>query len=269
MDPEDLPSGEEVAALLAHELRTPLTVLYSCLQLLDRNLPPDGSAEARRYLDEALAEARQLTAITGQLVDAAEIHLGSLQLSHHSLEVQALVREAIAHAQTMTRGQRIRLHAPSRPLVIQGDYNHLQRAILSLVVNAITYAPGTDRIDVLVQRLDGDVAIEVRDYGPGIQPARLEGLTRAFYQPPQMNRPSRGGLGLSLYVTREVARLHAGRLEVSSVEGQGSRFSLVLPLAAGAPRVSEPVRAPRPAPAHSPAPSAAPPGRQSAGSARH
>jgi len=128
-------------------------------------------------------------------------------------------------------------------MTVVGDRNYLERALVNLLTNAIIYAPGTDRIDVRLEVCDGDAVVHVTDYGPGLASDDVAAqTTRAFYQAPWANRPSRGGLGLGLYLTSEFARLHGGRLDVQSAPGQGSTFSLVLPLAEE--RIRETVSAP-------------------------
>ncbi|MBV8085209.1 MAG: HAMP domain-containing histidine kinase [Chloroflexi bacterium] len=223
-------SIEDVAALIGHELRTPLTVLYSCLQLLERTIPEE-SGPARHYLEEALAEARQLNLLTGQLVEAAHVHDGLLQPRRDPLDLNDLVRAAALQAQGVARGQRIAVAAAGRAVTVLGDRKYLERALVNLLSNAITYAPGTERIDVRVEVQGGEAAVHVTDYGPGIATGEAEQLTQAFYQAPQTNRPSRAGLGLGLYLTSEFVRLHGGRLDVQSTPGHGSTFSLMLPLA--------------------------------------
>ncbi|HEU0166924.1 MAG TPA: HAMP domain-containing sensor histidine kinase [Chloroflexota bacterium] len=234
-------SVEDVAALIGHELRTPLTVLYSCLQLLDRTLPDDSGA-ARHYLEEALAEARQLNLLTGQLVEAARLHDGLLQTRRDPLDLNDLVRGAATQAHGVARGQHIAVSPADRPVMVLGDRRYLERALVNLLSNAITYAPGTERIDVRVEVHGAEAAVHVTDYGPGLATDDAEQLTQAFYQAPQTNRPSRGGLGLGLYLSSEFARLHGGRLDVHSAPGRGSTFSLLLPLAEQ--RVHEEVSAP-------------------------
>ena len=113
--------------------------------------------------------------------------------------------------------------------MVDADRGRLEQMLMNLLINAIVYAPGTTNIDMRACRVGNEVATEVQDYGAGIKTQRLARLSEPFYQAPREDRPSRGGLGLGLYVCRELARLHGGRLTIQSHEGEGSTFTLWLP----------------------------------------
>jgi len=219
----------QVVALVSHELRTPLTVLHAALQLLDRSLPPDDGAGLRRYLNEALTEARQLNMLTGQLLEATRIQSGRLRLRLTDASLVEVAQEACWRAQPLTRGQRIELSAPQEQVMVRADRERLEQMVVNLLLNAIMYAPGTTRIDVRVGQEGAAAVLAVQDYGAGIKRDLLSRVSQPFYQAPRRDRPSRGGLGLGLYLSRELARLHGGRLALDSREGYGSTFTLTLP----------------------------------------
>jgi signal transduction histidine kinase len=222
----------EIAALLSHEIRTPLTVLHAALQLLARVLPrtPDGAA--RHYLTEAMAEARQLNVLTAQLQDATRIQAGELHLRCQPLDLNDLVREMGRKAEAMSRGQRITTETPSADVRVNADRQRLEQILMNLLTNALMYAPSAQAVDMRLRQVGQEAIVDVRDYGVGIEAGRLAHVTEPFYQVPRQDRPSRGGLGLSLYLCRELARLHGGRLDIASDAGEGSTFTLRLPLAA-------------------------------------
>jgi signal transduction histidine kinase len=222
----------EVASLVSHELRTPLTVLHAALQLLDRSLPREPASPPRRYLGEALVETRQLGVLTSHLLEATRIQGGRLRLRLQDLSLTELVRAACSEAEPLSRGQRIVLSAPNDPVTVTGDPARLREIVTNLLVNAIIYAPGTERIEVAVWRTETEAAFSVHDHGPGLDPERLARLSQPFFQLPRRDRPSRGGLGLGLYLSRELAQLHGGRLAITSTQGRGSTFTVWLPLAA-------------------------------------
>lgn len=237
--------AEQIAALVSHELRTPLTVLHAALQLLEHELPPDTPTAARHHLEQALAEARQLTFLTGQLWETTRLQTGALRLHRERLSLLSAVRDVCRHAQSLAAGQRIEISAPDGDPTVDADRPRLEQMLMNLVLNAIVYAPGTPCIDLRVYPAAGQAVVEVQDYGAGLSGAELRRLTRAFYRVPRADRPSRGGLGLGLYLCRELARLHGGRLDVRSEVGQGATFTLRLPLAIPeGKRVREPVSAP-------------------------
>jgi signal transduction histidine kinase len=102
-----------------------------------------------------------------------------------------------------------------------------------LLSNAVSYAPDTQRIDVRLRRVRGQAELQVQDYGPGIPPADQEHLFSRFFQVERTDRPSSSGLGLGLYISREIVAAHGGTIDVASGEGQGTTFTVRLPLAPG------------------------------------
>ena len=118
------------------------------------------------------------------------------------------------------------------PLRVNGDAGRLEQVLLNLLTNAITYAPGTERIDVRLRRAGGEAEIQVEDYGQGIAAADLPNVFARFYQAPGSAQQSRRGLGLGLFITHELVVAHGGTIAVASTEGQGSTFTIRLPLLA-------------------------------------
>jgi two-component system CheB/CheR fusion protein len=102
--------------------------------------------------------------------------------------------------------------------------------ILNLVNNAITHAPGSRYIDVELRRLDGQAELRVHDEGPGIPAADLPHLFSRFYQVSRKHGGSERGLGLGLYIAREIVAAHGGEIRVTSVDGEGSTFIVTLPV---------------------------------------
>lgn len=221
----------QVAALVSHELRTPLTVLHAALQLMERSFSEGDNQAARRYLADALAETRQLNVLTGQLLDAARLSNGQLRLRTERLRLAPLLRDVCARGQELTRGQRIQLTHLDEEVHVNADRARLDQLFMRLLVNAIAYAPGTSHIDVSMRLRDGEVAVHVRDFGSGVRGQRLARLADPFYQAPRKDRPARSGLGLGLFVCRELAALHGGRLDISPHQTTGTTVSLWLPIA--------------------------------------
>jgi two-component system, chemotaxis family, CheB/CheR fusion protein len=224
----------EFVLLASHELRSPLTSQIAALQLLIKMLPADpDDARRRRYVnlaDTALQQGRRLKVLINDLLDTGRLQHGKLHLHRAPLDLAALVRQAIAAAQPETQGQTLTLDAPSGPLMVEGDANRLEQVLLNLLINAIKYAPNTQRIDVRLRRADGTVEIEVEDYGPGIPETDLPYLFTRFYQIRRDSAHAQGGLGLGLFIAQQLVAAHGGTRTVRSNEGSGTCFTIVLPL---------------------------------------
>ena len=224
------PAGD-IAGLVSHELRTPLTVLHALLQLTDRALREGHDSLAQRYVADALAETRQLDALTGELLLATRLSSGQVRLHRERLSLGPLVRQVCARAQMLGSRPAIQVTALSDAIEVDADRSYLEQMLLQLFINALIHASMASQIDVTVRHEGGEAAVEVHDQGRGLSGKRLERLTEPFYQARRGDRPSRGGLGLGLFVCRELAQLHGGRLAIHAPADGGTSFTLWLPMA--------------------------------------
>jgi two-component system CheB/CheR fusion protein len=219
-------------AMAGHELRTPLVPLQGYLDLLVRLLPEKGGDERlREYAGIAQSQVKRLTGLINDLVDTARIRSGKFTLKMDKLDLALLVDRCRQLAKAMVHGQTIQTAVEEPPVLVRGDVVRLEQVLMNLMINAIKYAPGADRIDLELRREQGQAVLRVRDYGKGIPTEELPKLFSSFYQVSKSERPSQGGgLGLGLYIAKEIVTAHGGRITVSSVPGEGSTFSVVLPL---------------------------------------
>lgn len=228
---------DEFLMLASHELRNPLTVLQSSLQLIVRRLDrhPDDLETLRYRAETAVRQTRQLGRLVGDLVDTTRLQNGKYRLEKESARLDRLVVEAIQTLQPLAAEQRIEIGV-HEPVTVKADVGRLEQVVANIVQNAITNAPNTERIDVRVKRVGETAQVEIEDYGQGIPANEIPNLFKRFYQVPRDERPSRGGLGLGLYISQQIIQAHNGRIEVESEEGKGSTFRLVLPIAEAAER---------------------------------
>ena len=133
--------------------------------------------------------------------------------------------------QFLADGQAIRLDAATDPIRVCGDAGRLEQVLLNLLTNAIHYAPGTDPVDVRLRRTGGEAEIQVQDYGPGIAAEDLPNLFTRFYQVARSHEGTKRGLGLGLYIAQELITAHQGRIDVLSAPGEGTTFTVRLPMA--------------------------------------
>jgi two-component system CheB/CheR fusion protein len=226
---------DEFLSWAAHELRTPLTAVQGYLQLVARRLGPDADARLQRYLDLALAETRRQASLAAELLDAARLRAGKLAVELAPVDLVPLVGQAVELAEVLARGQTFVLTVDDDPLVVAGDAGRLTQVVLNLLTNAITHAPETEQIAIGLRR-DGDLAeLVVRDTGPGIPAEALETIFERFAQAHPAGQPGRAGLGLGLYIAREIIAAHGGAITVAFPPGAGATFTVRLPLLAAAP----------------------------------
>jgi two-component system CheB/CheR fusion protein len=221
---------EQFISLASHELRTPLTSLQGYLQILQRQFrDPPLPDRARQYVANSLNQVERLKRLVTDLLDVVRLQNGKLVLTLQPVALREVVAQAVELAQFMT-DRPIRLEAGDDPLRMNGDAGRLEQVLLNLLTNAITHAPGGERIDVRLRRAGDEAEIAVQDYGPGIPQAELPNLFSRFHQVARRDAQAQRGLGLGLFIVRELVTAHSGTVAVASTEGEGSTFTVRLPL---------------------------------------
>lgn len=218
-------------AMASHELRTPLTAASGYIQMLLRQIPAEGAAAQRQYAEGALQQTRRMITLVNDLLDVARLQSGRLRLALAPMDLSEAVCRAVTTGEALAPEKTLSCDRSDQPLIVNGDTGRLEQVVLNLLTNAITHAPQSDRIDVRVRQQEGWAVVEVQDYGPGIPAAALSRIFSRFYQVAPGERDRRDGLGLGLFIASEIVNGHGGRIEVASTEGEGTKFSVWLPLA--------------------------------------
>jgi len=214
-------------ASASHELRSPLAALQALFQLAERQDDPE---KIRPPLVRARNQIRRMTDLVEDLVNSARLQSGQLPLDRRAVDLAEVVDGAVATARLLTAGQSIELASANEPLVIDADPGRLEQVVLNLLTNAITYAPGTERIDVRVRREGCEAVLEVQDQGPGIAAADADRIFERYYQAGSAAETGQSGLGLGLFIAREIVTAHGGTITAESAEGAGALFTIRLPL---------------------------------------
>jgi signal transduction histidine kinase len=220
---------DDFLGIASHELRTPLTALKLQLQLGRRALArTDATAEVTpALLDALLKQTDRLSRLVEDMLDISRIHAGKLALTLAPVDLSELVAEVIGRfrAQLEGLGSAVRLElAPG--LVGEWDVYRIEQAITNLVTNAIRHAPGA-QVEVSTQRRGDRAILVVRDHGPGIPPGDRE---RIFGRFERAAGKDVSGLGLGLFIAREIVEGHRGRVRAEEAAGGGAKFVVELPL---------------------------------------
>jgi PAS domain S-box-containing protein len=230
---EALRAREQFLSVASHELKTPLTSLMGNLQLMERRTQRESSIAAReaRTLGIALAQAQRLNKLITSLLDISRIEQGQLTIQPVDLDICGLTRQVVEEMRPTLEQRLLILTCPDEPLVIQGDSLRLEQVLQNLIQNAAKYSPDDAAITIEVRRHDAQVAVAVFDRGIGIPAAALPHLFQRFFRATNVEEQQISGLGIGLYVIKEIVSLHGGRIEVDSTEGQGSTFTVTFSLA--------------------------------------
>jgi signal transduction histidine kinase len=233
----------EFVSAVSHELRTPLTSIYGFAETLLRQDVLFGEEERQTFLRYIASESERLTHIVDALLNVARLDTGDLQVSVAPVDVGALVGEVVAAVQEgegTSGGHSFVVDVPAEGIAAVADSEKLRQILAALVENAVRYSPAGGTVTVAARRKADKVALEVADEGIGIPAAEQERIFRKFYRAEASTRDGGGGgTGLGLFIAQGLVEAMGGRIEVQSVEGEGSTFSFELPLARV--RVASPV----------------------------
>jgi PAS domain S-box-containing protein len=228
---EDVRARDEFLSIASHELRTPVTALHVQLQMLQRVVERSGASvpdPVRERMTALERQVRRLAGLVEALLDLSRIRLGRMELSREPVDLAALAQEVAAPYQSdpgMSRGSQVRVVAPE-PVVASLDRVRIEQVIENLLANAVKFGEGKP-VEVRVERDGALVRLAVSDQGVGIQPDQRERIFGRFERAaPAQHYP---GLGLGLYVTREIVEAHAGRIHAEGSPGHGARFTVELP----------------------------------------
>ena len=217
---------QQFLASVSHELRNPLSSIRGYAQLMRRR-----EAYSERAVDAIVAQTDQLARLVDDLLDVSRLEAGRLELRPSLVDLVARVRASAEQAQATTERHTICFQAPDGALEGRWDPDRLDQVFRNLLGNAIKYSPDGGEIRVHVERSDGEASVTITDYGLGIAAEQQPRLFDPFYRA-DGRAGGLPGLGLGLYITRELVEAHGGRIEASSDgDGQGSTFVVRLPLA--------------------------------------
>ncbi len=227
---------DDFLSIASHELKTPLTSLLLQTEFRQRNLKRgrlDGFSP-ERLKDGFEADYKQLerlSRLVDDMLDVSRINSGRLSIHKERFDLCALAREQIEQYASGCRRSGCRIQATyCGPIWGDWDRNRIEQIFANLLSNAIKYGGGTP-ITVTVERVDNSAKIHVRDEGRGIPKADQERIFRRFERGVKGGEIS--GLGLGLYIVKNIVRLHGGNIRVESEVDQGATFVVTLPVAAG------------------------------------
>ncbi|WP_233278085.1 CHASE domain-containing protein [Myxococcus stipitatus] len=223
---------DEFLSVAAHELRTPLTSLKLQLQLLFRQLHQDGPLDTERLergVETCERQMTRLTKLVDSLLDVSRLSSGRMELQLEPLELGELVREMARRFEMEAQAAGVRLDVDTpQPVTGRWDRLRLEQVITNLMSNALKYGHGSP-VDVRVRGDEHEARLEVQDRGIGIAPEDAGRVFDRFER--AVSSRHYGGLGLGLFITRQLVEAHGGSISLESTPGQGTTFIVHLPRA--------------------------------------
>jgi signal transduction histidine kinase len=220
---------------VSHELRTPLTCIHQYVTLILDGLAGPVVPEQSDHLKTVLRSVNQLHAMIRDLLEATRAESGKMRVELRCISLKELVQQAAAMLRPTAEEKKIGLEIglDQRLPLVHADPDRVLEVLINLVDNAIKFTAPEGSVVIkacMVEADPGSVYLSVSDTGRGIGPEAKALIFERLYQDPDSIDNSRSGLGLGLFICREIVRLHQGRIWVSSELGQGSTFTFTLPV---------------------------------------
>ena len=245
-------------SIASHELKTPITAMSGFLQVALRRVRRMSQGEAvvpvadglRGITDQLEVVYRQtgkLARLVDELLDVSRIQTGRIEFRYGDVDLSELASEVAARMQLSTTAHEISVRHDSQS-VVTADRDHLEQVLNNLVTNAIKYSPSGGAISIEVRPDDGGVRLSVTDEGIGIPEKELEAIFGLFYRSPDRAARDAAGMGLGLYISKEIVVRHGGRIWAESAGVKGSTLNVVIPrvpIGATKPDVAQPSAARR------------------------
>jgi signal transduction histidine kinase len=217
---------DELLSSVSHELRTPLTSISGYVELL---LEVQDDPQERRHLEIVKRNAARLLGLVSDLLFAAHLQSGHLDLRMVPVDLRLLVEQAADSARPHADAARValRVRAEDVPLV-EGERDRLAQLLDNLVSNAIKFTPAGGKVELALAPRNGGVCLEVSDTGIGLSEEELPQIFTRFYRAESAAEAQIPGTGLGLYIAKAIVDAHGGRIGVRSSAGEGTTFVVEL-----------------------------------------
>lgn len=231
---ESIENSEEnqraFTASIAHELRTPMTSIIGFIDsILDGTIPKEQSEE---YLKICLSEARRLSKLTTELLDVSRIESGNAKLEMDYFDINECIRRQIIKYQDRIAEKRldITVEFEEEDCICFCDKDSITRVIINLLDNAIKFAAVEGFIKISVSTRSGKAYVSIENNGEGIPKSELKHIFDKFYKTDKSRGLDKKGIGLGLYLVKNILSLHGENITVTSTEGEFTRFTFTLTL---------------------------------------
>ena len=230
---EAIRAREDFLSIAAHEIRTPLTPLALQLELMSRRAAALKDDSERAVFEKSLnitnRQVKRLARLVDELLDVSRIRVGRLTLEYERCDIISTIHDIVERyrIQAAEAMSTIEVVSPSDEILVDFDRFRFQQVLVNILSNALKYAPGSD-VKIGIAEARDTIHIRIVDKGPGIS---IEDQGRIFnrFERASVDK-TKGGLGLGLYICREIIQAHGGNIDVISEVGKGTTFTLSLPL---------------------------------------
>jgi signal transduction histidine kinase/CHASE3 domain sensor protein len=222
---------DEFLSIASHELRTPVTSIKGYTQLAKMLIKEGDLTTSEEYLDITLDQIERMSRLILELLDVSRIETGRLEIRRETIGWSHFVRDVVHRHHTAFSDRRFHVSIPQDGRYVAGDRDRLEQVLGNLLENAVKYSPDGSDVTVTVEDRGDALVTAVCDRGIGIPADELSQVFERFHRGRQVSSTNYGGLGLGLYITKQIVERHGGTIWVESREGEGTTFFFSLPIA--------------------------------------
>lgn len=220
---------DEFISVVSHELRSPLTPIRGFAQVISRDLSREGGHEQHiQWLKTLELHTDRLTRLVDDLLDVSRMRAGRLSVLHEDVDLVEIATAVVESKRASQSTHNVLLKTDLPELPVRMDRDRLMQVLDNLIGNAIKYTDGGS-VTVELSADDEQIHIAITDEGRGIPERDRETLFNAFYRTRDANESAVPGLGLGLYIVRELILAHNGEIHIDDAPGGGARFNIALP----------------------------------------
>ncbi len=212
---------------VSHELRTPLNSILGYSDLLSNEFIGELNPKQKEYLNDIKVSGLNLLEMINEILDMSKIEANMITLNKREFDISLLVNEVINIIKPLLLKKDIKLKNNSKSCLIIGDYQKLQQVLFNLLSNAIKFTPQNGEITITTKNNSDTLSISVKDNGIGIAKCNQRKIFKKFEQ---IGESKEASTGLGLAITKELIKLHKGKIYVKSSKGKGADFIVELPL---------------------------------------
>ena len=220
---------DDFIALASHELKTPLTSTKLYVDILKQRLEDNHDKKSLSYILKINDQIRKLLELVNYLLDVSKIQAGKLQFNLEKTDLTLFVRDVVHDIQQLTETHRFQFETTVDAWVVI-DKDRLRQVLVNILNNAVKYSSQATKVLVTIERIKQHVVVTIKDYGIGIPKEKLLRIFERFYQVEDSKGYTYSGIGLGLYISKEIIEKHNGTLWIESEEGKGSTFYMSLPI---------------------------------------
>ena len=220
---------DEFLSTAAHELKTPVATIKGYVQLMRRWEPEQRGPKVVAALDVVNRQCDRINRLIQELLEVSRLQLGLLELHHEKFDLRKLVAEVLTEMQAAAPRHHLLLQR-GRSVLVKADRDRIAQVLFNLLDNAVKFSPQGGDVETTVSVRNGEAVVSVEDHGVGIPRERQEHIFERFYRAHAGSLYDYGGMGVGLFISRELVTRHGGKMWFHSEQGKGSTFYFSLPL---------------------------------------